>query len=122
MPRGQHPNSLANLKKGKRFSASDGSAKANAEKSVEARRSVKSFQTIVSDYLTQNDGAFKDALARRLIKMAGDGNLSALQYVVKLIGEEPADRVEVSRPAEEVAQELRDVLDRRAREIRGDPP
>lgn len=122
MPRGQHPNSLANLKKGKRFSASDGSAKANAEKSVEARRNVKSFQTIVSDYLTQNDGDLKDALARRLIKQAGEGNLSALQYVVKLIGEEPADRVEVSRPAEEVAQELRDVLEQRAREIRGDPP
>lgn len=122
MPRGQHPNSLANLKKGKRFSASDGSAKANAEKSVEARRNVKSFQTIVSDYLTQNDGAFKDALAKRLIKMAAEGNLSALQYVVKIIGEEPADRVEVSRPAEEVAQELRDALEQRAREIRGDPP
>ena len=40
MPRGQHPNSLANLKKGHRFSSADGSARENAKKASAERRGI----------------------------------------------------------------------------------
>ena len=40
MPRGTHPNSLANLKKGHRFSSADDSARENAKKASSERRSI----------------------------------------------------------------------------------
>lgn len=94
--RGKNPNSLANLKKGGSFAQDTDRARRAAAASNKSRIAWKSISTIITTELDKEDGKLKELLGKRILKMALEGNLPAIQYVVKLIGEEPAEKLEVT--------------------------
>ena len=127
MPRGTHPNSLANLQKGKatRFGA-DGDSRAKA---AQARGKLAQAERkgIADEMKALMDAPSEDGMTRRrdlAMKLVLNMDKSPEWYKLglRMIGELPPEQVEVSRPAEEIAQEIRDVLEQRRREQSGDAP
>lgn len=124
MPRGTHPNSLANLQKGKRFgSGKDGTttdARKAHEKATQARKAnftVKELTLKLLDEPLQNGGTLREALVKRTVKMAADGNLSAFQYIMRIIGEDPGDIVNIKTP--QLSEEAKADIDKLLAETRG---
>lgn len=125
MPRGTHPNSLANLQKGKRFgSGKDGATsdarKAN-EKATRARKAnftVKELMLNLLDEPLQKGGTLREALVKRTVKMAEDGNLPAFQYIMRIIGEDPGDTVTVKTPT--LSEDAKADIDKLLKETRGE--
>lgn len=87
MPSGEHPNSKANLSKGKRFSEEN--AREMAEKSHEARRANGMLS---ADLKGQLDEETIERLNKKLIAMAEKGNLKAYELIRDGIGEKPIEK------------------------------
>lgn len=121
MPRGQHPNSLANLKKGKatQFGANGDSRAKEAQakgKLVQAeRKGIAEEMRALLDEPSNDGNTRRKALAAKLV-LNMDKSPEWYKLGLKMLGELPPDQVEVSRPAEEVAQDIREVLEKRKRE------
>lgn len=95
--RGMHPNSLKALEKNrKEFNSNDGRAVRAGKASSESKRAWKTISTIITTELNKEGGKLKELLGKRVLKMALEGNLPAIQYVVRLIGEEPAEKVDIT--------------------------
>lgn len=127
MPRGTHPNSLANLKKGKatQFGARGDPvadrARENSHKAAAERKGIAEEMRALMDEPSEDGTPRRKILAAKLVlNMANSPEWYKLG--LKILGEMPPEQVEVSRPAEEVAQEIRDVLEQRLREQSGDAP
>ncbi len=91
MPRGEHPNSRANLKRGKKFNAD--TARKAGQKSVDAKTVYKSLNADLREQCTP------DRISRinaRLISMAEHGNLRAYELVRDGLGEKPKETVGVA--------------------------
>lgn len=123
-PKGKHPNSLANLKKGPRFGSGAGNTvdarKAN-EKSTEAKQANKTIKEIALELVDapqQNGKTLREGLTVRLIKMAAEGNLAAIQFLMKVIGEDPGDTVTVKTP--QLSEDAKADIDKLLKETRGD--
>lgn len=123
-PKGKHPNSLANLKKGPRFGSGAGNTvdarKAN-EKSTEAKRANKTIKEIALELVDapqQNGKTLREGLTVRLIKMAAEGNLAAIQFLMKVIGEDPGDTVTVKTP--QLSEDAKADIDKLLKETRGE--
>lgn len=123
-PKGKHPNSLANLKKGPRFGSGAGNTvdarKAN-EKSTEAKQANKTIKEIALELVDapqQNGKTLREGLTVRLIKMAAEGNLAAIQYLMKVIGEDPGDTVTVKAP--QLSEDAKADIDKLLKETRGE--
>ena len=123
-PKGKHPNSLANLKKGPRFGSGAGNTvdarKAN-EKSTEAKQANKTIKEIALELVDapqQNGKTLREGLTVRLIKMAAEGNLAAIQFLMKVIGEDPGDTVTVKTP--QLSGDAKADIDKLLKETRGD--
>ena len=54
----------------------------------------------------------------RLIKMAADGNLAAIQFLMKVIGEDPGDVVTVKAP--QLSEDAKADIDKLLKETRGE--
>lgn len=123
-PHGKHPNSLANLKKGKRFGNGEGNtlnAREENKKSVAVRNGNKTLREFAIDFADKpmkNGITFKEAYIMRLAKMAADGNLAAMQYFAKLIGEDPGDVVTVKAPT--LSDDAKADIDKLLKETRGE--
>lgn len=117
---GKHPNSLANLTKGHPFKKNEERTRAAGRTSGDSRRAFKTISTIITTELDKDDGKLKDLLGKRVLKMALEGNLPAIQYVVKLIGEEPADKVDITTADFSALDTALQALDMPARD--SDPP
>lgn len=123
-PKGKHPNSLANLKKGKRFGNGEGytlNAREENKKSVAVRsgnKTLREFAVDFADKPMKNGITFKEAYIMRLAKMAADGNLAAMQYFAKLIGEDPGDVVTVKTP--QLSEDAKADIDKLLKETRGE--
>ena len=122
-PKGKHPNSLANLKKGPRFGSGAGNTvdarKAN-EKSTEAKQANKTIKEIALELVDapqQNGKTLREGLTVRLIKMAAEGNLAAIQFLMKVIGEDPGDTVTVKTP--QLSEDAKADIDKLLAETRG---
>lgn len=121
---GKHPNSLANLKKGKRFGNGEGNtlnAREENKKSVAVRNGNKTLREFAIDFADKpmkNGITFKEAYIMRLAKMAADGNLAAMQYFAKLIGEDPGDVVTVKAPT--LSEDAKADIDKLLKETRGE--
>lgn len=113
MPRGQNPNSLENLKKGRRFGASDDSARKSAQKSAESRAALASIAEEMRSILTDEK---RRVLAQQLIDSMGKSP-EWFKLGLRMLGELPPEQMEVYRPAEEVAQDIRDTLEKRMQEL-----
>ncbi len=123
-PKGKHPNSLANLKKGPRFGSGAGNTvdarKAN-EKSTEAKQANKTIKEIALELVDapqQNGKTLREGLTVRLIKMAAEGNLAAIQFLMKVIGEDPGDTVTVKAP--QLSEDAKADIDKLLKETRGE--
>lgn len=88
MPRGEHPNSRANLKRGKRFNAE--TARKAGEKSVQVKTIYKSLNEDLKERLTPERIA---ELNERVILMAKHGNLHAYEIIRDGLGEKPKDKI-----------------------------
>ena len=125
MPRGQNPNSLANLKKGRatQFGANGGrTAKEAGIKSGEARREMASIAEEMRALLDEpsKDGSTRrKTLAAKLV-LNMDKSPEWYKLGLRMLGELPPEQVEVSKPAMEMAGEIQAALEERARERSAD--
>ena len=90
MPRGDHPNSRANLKRGKPFNAE--TARKAGEKSVQVKTIYKSLNEDLKERMTADRIA---ELNEKLFSMAKRGNLHAYELIRDGLGEKPNDKTTV---------------------------
>ena len=121
MPRGMHPNSLANLQKGKatQFGANgDSTAKKAGEKSAETRAERKTmreaFLLLLSEPITK-DGKptgknTQDAMIAGVMKRAVAGDVRAAEFIRDTIGEKPVQKVANVTPAPDVVDNVERAL------------
>ncbi len=118
MPRGTHPNSLANLKKGKRFDGHDGSARKAQEKSAAAQSERKTLREglllLLSEEL-KKDGkpsgkTTQDAIIAGLVKRAVAGDTRAFEIIRDTIGEKPVERIANVTPDPDVIADVEKAL------------
>ena len=77
------------------------------------------MREIVEDSLNADDQKYLKAIGIRLLKMClDDGNLAAIQYVVKLIGQDPGDLLTVSAP--QLSEDAKAAIDQLLKETRGE--
>lgn len=119
MPRGTHPNSLANLKKGHRFDASDDSARKAARKASAEKRGIAEEMRALADQEDDKGNTRRKALAAKLI-LNMDKSPEWYKLGLRMLGELPPEQVEVTRPAMEMAGEIRAALAERAHERESD--
>lgn len=117
MPRGQHPNSLANLKKGHRFGSADGSARENAKKASAERRGIAEEMKALLDEPNKDGSTRRKTLAAKLV-LNMDKSPEWYKLGLRMMGELPPEQVEVSKPATEMAAEIEAALKERDRERR----
>ena len=92
MPRGKHPNSRLNLKKGHPFN--EETARKAAKKSQEKKAILKSFRELdAEDPNTQQD---REEMLKMLKRMAKRGNLHAFVIYRDTVGLKPMDKMEVT--------------------------
>lgn len=121
MPRGTHPHSLANLKKGKatQFGANgDSTAKEAGEKSAEKRAERKTLREglllLLSEEL-KKDGQptgkiTQDAIIAGLVKRAVTGDTRAFEIIRDTIGEKPVERIANVTPDPDVIADVEKAL------------
>lgn len=100
-------------KKGERRAAENGRKGRAVQQIV-----LKTVKEIATEKLDENDQHILNGVVMRLIKMAADGNLPAIQYLIKLIGQDPGDLLTVSTPT--LSEEAKADIDRLLRETRGE--
>jgi hypothetical protein len=106
MPRGEHPNSRANLKRGKQFNAD--TARKAGKKSVQAKTIYKSLNEDLKERMTAERVA---ELNEKLILMAKHGNLHAYELIRDGLGEKPNDKTSVNMTVSEGNQVIAYVPD-----------
>lgn len=113
--RKMNPNSLANLKKGKatQFGACGDSVADEARKrSLESRRRISTFSEAMRERV---DDDTRTSLVNSLVmNMAVSPEWYKLG--LRMLGELPPEQVEVSKPAVEMAEEIKEALEARAHE------
>ena len=119
MPRGQHPNSLANLKKGHRFSSADGSARENAKKASAERRGIAEEMKALLDEPNKDGSTRRKTLAAKLV-LNMDKSAEWYSLGLKLIRDHPPDQSDVKTPTltDESNAELHKLLEETKGEIR----
>lgn len=119
MSRGTHPNSLANLQKGKRFDSHDEFARKAQKKSTEVqaeRRTLKEgLLLLLNEQLKDKDGKVtekttQDAIIAGLVKRAVSGDTRAFEIIRDTIGEKPIERVANVTPEREVVDGVEKAL------------
>lgn len=110
MPRGDHPNSRANLTAKSSEEARILGSK-GGKASGEARRASASLTESLKKQLTPE---VMDELTLMLIKRAKSGNLKAYELLRDQAGEKPIERVSVSQVDPETVNELREAIIRRS--------
>lgn len=121
-PRGTHPNSRANLQKGKatQFGANgDSTAKAAGEKSGEARAQRKTLRegliALLEAPMKNKEGnetgkTGQDAIIAGLFKRAINGDTRAFEIIRDTIGEKPIEKVVNVTPEREVVDGVEKAL------------
>lgn len=68
-------------------------------KSGEVRRQLKTFRELLNEQLSEeniNKRTLKEAIANKLLKLALNGNLKAIEMVRDTIGEKPIEKQEIT--------------------------
>ena len=119
MPRGQHPNSPANLKKGHRFSSADGAARENAKKASAERRGIAEEMKALLDEPNKDGSTRRKTLAAKLV-LNMDKSPEWYKLGLKMIGELPPDQIDVKTTtlSDEAKAELDKLLEETKGEIR----
>lgn len=95
MPKGKNPNSLANLVQfsGKSRDEVEQIQRKGGKNSGVTRRKFKTFREEIKKELTAERGA---KMIDKLLAMAESGNINAIKLVLQIIGEDPANKIEIS--------------------------
>lgn len=101
MPRGQHPNSLANLKKGHRFGSTDDSARANAVKASAERRGIADEMRALLEEPNKDGSTRRKALAARLV-LNMEKSPEWYKLGLRMIGELPPEQMEMTHKGGDV--------------------
>ena len=110
---------ITKVSKRTQYKKGDRRAVENGRKGRSAQQIVlKTVREIATEKLDENDQHILNGVVMRLIKMAADGNLPAIQYLIKLIGQDPGDLLTVSTPT--LSEEAKEDIDRLLRETRGE--
>ena len=109
---------IRNIGKATRFNKGDKRAVENGKKGRKVETVLKSIKDIATDTLNRDDQKLLTGITMRLIKMSADGNLPAIQYLVKIIGQDPGDLLTVTAPS--LSDEAKEEIDRLLRETRGE--
>ena len=122
MPKGQpggNPN-IREISKGTRYKKGDPRVVENGRKGRSVQTTVlRPLREIVEDNLNADEQKYLKAIGSRLLKMCiVDGNLAAIQYVVKLIGQDPGDLLTVSAP--QLSEDAKKAIDQLLKETRGE--
>ena len=122
MPKGQpggNPNIL-NIGKETRYKKGDPRAAENGRKGRSVQTTVlRPLREIVEENLNADEQENLKLIGGRLLKMCiEDGNLAAIQYVVKLIGQDPGDLLTVSAP--QLSDDAKKAIDQLLKETRGE--
>lgn len=115
MPRGQNPNSLANLKKGHKFDSSDDLLR---KKAAEKRKEMKSIAEEMRELASasSNDGKStrRKVLAAKLLNNM-EKSPAWYELGLKVLGEMPAEQIEVKQPVYDLSgftvEELKAMID-----------
>lgn len=105
-PRGTHPNSLANLAKGRKFTASDDSARKAAAKASAEKRSLAEEMRALLDEDTETGKPRRKALAAKLI-LNMEKSPEWYKLGLRIMGELPAENVNINTPDPGVMDEIR---------------
>ena len=118
-PPGGNPN-IREISKGTRYKKGDPRAVENGRKGRSVQTTVlRPLREIVEENLNADEQKYLKAIGGRLMKMCiEDGNLAAIQYVVKLIGQDPGDRLAVSAP--QLSEDAKKAIDQLLKETRGE--
>lgn len=123
MPRGQHPNSLANLKKGHRFGHTDDSRTNEAQKKgMQAqieRRGIADEMLTLLDAVDANGNTRRKALAAKLV-LNMDKSPEWYKLGLRMLGELPPEKIDVKTTtlSDEAKAELDKLLEETKGEIR----
>lgn len=118
-PPGGNPN-IRNIGKETRYKKNDPRAAENGRKGRSIQKTVlRPLREIVEENLNADEQKYLKAIGGRLLKMCiEDGNLAAIQYVVKLIGQDPGDLLTVSAP--QLSEDAKKAIDQLLKETRGE--
>ena len=122
MPKGQpggNPN-IMNIGKETRYKKGDPRAAENGRKGRSVQTTVlRPLREIVEDSLNENEQKYLKLIGGRLLKMCiEDGNLAAIQYVVKPIGQDPGAVRTASAPP--LSEDAKKAIDQLLKETRGE--
>lgn len=116
MPRGEHPNSRANLNKGKRFNEEN--AREKQKKSTESKHKKAELKELAQAWL---DAEIKDkngtvlsggeALIQFAVKEAARGNVRAMAFIRDTAGQKPIDEQIHSINITEQSNELHKMIE-----------
>ena len=117
-PPGGNPN-IRNIGKETRYKKGDPKAAENGRKGQGVKAVLRPLREIVEENLNADEQENLKAIGGRLMKMCiEDGNLAAIQYVVKLIGQDPGDLLTVSAP--QLSDDAKKAIDQLLKETRGE--
>lgn len=117
MPRGENPNSLANLAMSDGFKDTELARKA-AQKSAEAKRARKTFreqfEAELEAIINQKDKdgnvigqtTVKDAITKQMVQKALKGNTRAFELIRDTIGEKPSETIVVTDVDPDVVKQV----------------
>ena len=115
---GGNPN-IRKISKKTQFKKGDPRAVENGKKGNGVKAVLRPLREIVEDSLNDNEQKYLKLIGGRLLKMCiEDGNLAAIQYVVKLIGQDPGDLLTVSAP--QLSDDAKAAIDKLLKETRGE--
>lgn len=100
MPRGQNPNSLANLEQGKRAFKNKETARRAGQNSQKVQKAKKTFreefEAELAAILKDSNGketTVKNAITKTAVQKALRGDLRAIEFIRDTVGEKPAENI-----------------------------
>lgn len=101
MPRGTHPNSLANLKKGHRFDSADDSARIAAKKASAEKRGIAEEMRALLDEPNKDGSTRRKALAAKLV-LNMDKSPEWYKLGLRMLGELPPEQMDLKHTGGDV--------------------
>lgn len=113
MPRGENPNSRANLKRPTTKEARERGSK-GGKATAEMHKRLKTFKELDDEFTT--DAERKKMLAM-LKKRAEQGNLKAFELYRDTMGMKPIEKIKVAQADESAFDEMREAMEKRKNAI-----
>ena len=110
MPRGDNPNSRANLIKAENLTSEELRQRASngGKRSAEVRAGWKSFQEIIKENTSEEEQL---QIYKAVKQRAKQGNLKAFEIIRDTVGEKPVDKIMVAEVDSDIINEVEAIFD-----------